>query len=167
MAKDVRSMAELNGYLIAIMQDCLEEVLEKINSKLKEHIQTDVYDVGDNAVYAGGSGSPTGDFKESVTSSDVKVNGNSVSGEVYHDSEKMSLDIDKFIHGSKYWDKADMREHLQEIIEYGLSGSLFETGAWYQEPRPYFANTLKELESSGLIRQWFRSALKSRGLKVL
>jgi hypothetical protein len=167
MSKDVRYMAELNGYLIIIMQDVIEEVLEKINEKLKEHVQTDVYDMGDNVKYAAGFGSPTGDLKESVTSSDVKVNGNSVSGEVYHDTNTMSLSIDNFIHGSKYWDTTDMREYLPDIIENGLSGTLFESGAWYQEPRPYFSNTLKELESSGLIKQWFKSALQSRGMRVM
>ena len=56
---------------------------------------------------------------------------------------------------------------VPKIINDGLSGNLFGKNKWWQKERPYFSNTLKELESQGLIRKWFKEGLKKRGINMV
>lgn len=158
-------LSQLNNYLMPILRECLQEVADKVNDRLRYHVDGDVY-INRNNYYANGTGEPTYDLRESITTDEIKQSGNEVFTKVYHDKEKMRLDVDSFIHGSKYWDKTDVRDILPQIINDGLSGDLFGEG-WWQEERPYFTNTLKELESQGLIKKWFREALNKRGIKTV
>ena len=164
--KAIRNGKDLNNALILILQDVIKEVADKINDKLRVRIDEDVY-INRNNYYVGGSKKPTYEFRESVTTSNIEIDKNIVSTEIFHDSEKMSFRPDDFVHGSRYWKHGDdIREYLPKIINDGLSGSLFGSG-WWQEERPYFTNTLKELENSGLIRKWFLEAMRKRGLKSI
>lgn len=164
--KAIRNAKELDDILIKILKDVIQEVAEKINDKLRSRIDEDVY-VNRNSYYHDKSRQPTYQFRESVTTDEVKVDGKEVSTKVYHDANKMELNVDTFLHGSRYWEHGeDVRELLPKIINDGLSGNLFGANQWWQEPRPYWTNTIKELESQGLIKKWFKEAMRKRGFKV-
>lgn len=164
--KQVKTYSELFKGLLDILYDVVIEVGDKINDKLRYHIDEEVY-INQNNYYANGTGQPTYELRESVTTSEPKKTGNSVSVKIFHDKNKMSFAPDDFIHGSRYWKDGltDIRELLPLIIDQGLSGNLFGEG-WWTEPRPYFSNTLEELKNNGLLKKWFREALVKRGLKV-
>jgi hypothetical protein len=158
-------LSQLNNYLTKILRDCLQEVADKVNDKLRYHVDEEVY-INRNNYYADGSGEPTYDLRESITTDEIKQSGNELSTKVFHDKDKMRFQPDDFIHGSRYWKDGvtDIREILPKIINDGLSGDLFGSG-WWQEERPYFTNTINELQSQGLIKRWFKEALAKRGIK--
>lgn len=160
-------LSQLNNYLMPILRECLQEVADKVNDRLRYHVDGDVY-INRNNYYANGTGEPTYDLRESITTDEIKQSANEVFTKVYHDKEKMRFQPDDFIHGSRYWKDGitDIREILPQIINDGLSGSLFGEG-WWQEPRPYFSDTLQELQSQGLIKRWFKESLNKRGVKTL
>jgi hypothetical protein len=163
------SWDEITKLLIPIIKDCVQEVGDKVNELLREHVDKDVYQAGYQAnYYANGTMQPTFGLRDSITTSTLKISGNEVTTEIYHDSDKMELDPDNFIHGSRYWKHGttDIRDILPEIVAFGLSGDLFGSG-WWQNPRPYFQNTLQELKEQGKLRQWFIEALKKRGIKTI
>ncbi len=157
----------LTDYLLKIIKECLKEVADKVNDKLRSHVDSDVY-INRNNYYANGSGQPTYDLRESITTDEISQSGNEVSTKVFHDKNKMAFDPDNFIHGSRYWKSGttDIRDILPKIINDGLSGDLFGNG-WWQDERPYFTNTLNELKSQGLIKKWFKEALNKRGIKTV
>lgn len=159
--------SQLEKYLVKILKECLQEVADKVNYRLRYHVDSDVY-IERNNYYANGTGQPTYELRESITTDKITQSGNELSTKVFHDKEKMSLSPDDFIHGSRYWKDGvtDIREILPKIIDQGLSGGLFGEGFWTEE-RPYFTNTLKELESQGLIKKWFKEALNKRGIKTI
>jgi hypothetical protein len=159
-------LSQLSTYLMPIIKDCLYEVAEKANDRLRYHMDEEVY-IGRNNYYANGTGQPTYELRESITTGDVTSSGNTAQVEVFHDKNKMQFSPDDFIHGSRYWKNGvtDIRDILPQIINDGLSGDLFGEG-WWQEPRPYFSDTLIELQQQGLIKKWFIEALKKRGISA-
>lgn len=160
-------LSNLSNYLMPILQDCLKEVADRVNDRLRANVDEYVY-INSNNYYAMGSGEPTYDLRESITTDEISKSGNELSTKVYHDKSKMRFQPDDFIHGSRYWENGttDIREILPLIINDGLSGNLFGDG-WWTEERPYFSITLKELQSQGLIKKWFKEALQKRGLKCM
>jgi hypothetical protein len=149
---------QIENYLMKCIKNALDEVGEKVNELLREHVDDDVYKVGYKAnYYAYGDSQPTFDLRESVTTSDVKTNGNQSEVSIFHDKNKMRFEPDNFIHGSRYWKDGttDIREYLPMIVDMGLSGDLFGSG-WWQDERPYFRNTLAELRDNGKLKQWFK-----------
>jgi hypothetical protein len=163
---EITSWNQLENVLMNIVKSSLAEVGEKINDKLRSHVESDVY-INSNTSYAYGTGQPTYDLRESITTSEVKTTGNTAEVEVFHDKEKMKFDPDNFVHSSRYWKDGttDIREILPIIIDMGLGGSFFGDG-WWTDERPYFRNTVKELHQGGLLNKWMKDALRKRGLSV-
>ncbi len=157
----------MNKYVEQQMYGVLGEVALKASEKLIAHLDSEVY-INRNTSYAYGTGQPTYDLRNSVTASQVEKVGGELQSKVFHDKEKMSFSPDDFVHGSRYWKDGvtDIRELLPKIINDGLSGDLFGQNQWWQEERPYFSNTLKELESKGLIKKWFKEAMIKRGFNI-
>lgn len=168
MILQISSFDQLEKILIPIIKECLEEIGNKANEVLREHIDKDVYQAGRQTnYYAYGTSQPTFTLRDSITTSKVKTNGNLSEISIYHDKNKMDFDPDNFIHGSRYWKDGvtDIRDILPMIINDGLSGNLFGEG-WWQNPRPYWSNALIELQQQGKIREWFIQALKKRGINA-
>lgn len=165
---EFKTVSQLNNYLIkTVFPSVLQYVADKVNQLLREHVDSDVYQAGRKTnYYAYGTTQPTFELRDSISNSDVKVSKDSAEIKVFHDKNKMSLDPDNFIHGSRYWKDGvtDIRDILPKIINDGLSGNLFGSG-WWQNERPYFSNTLEELESQGLIKKWFKEGLSKFGIK--
>lgn len=166
--KVVKDLNELNKVLINIVKEVVDEVGEKVNQLMKEHVDSDVYRKGFRTnSYAYGTSQPTYGLRDSITTTNSNINGNEVSTKIYHDKNKMIFDPDNFVHGSRYWKDGttDIRDILPEIVTFGLSGDLFGSG-WWQDERPYYQNTLKDLKDKGLLRKWFIEGLKAKGIDV-
>ena len=165
-----RTLQEYNKYLLTkVFPAVLEYVADKANELLREHVDSDVYQAGGKTnYYAYGSTQPTFELRDSISNSEVSVNGNSAEIKVFHDKDKMRFDPDNFVHGSNYWKDgvSDIRELLPRIINDGLSGDLFGSG-WWQKERPYFTKTIEEIQSKGLMRKWFQEGLAKQGIKTV
>jgi hypothetical protein len=145
----------------------MNEVAQKANELLKEHVETDVYDVGTalgRNYYHDGKNKPTGQLRDSITNTNAKITGNAVEAEIYHDSSKMDYNADSYLHGSRYWTPNDVRDILPYLIDQGKTGGMFGS-AWENLKRPYLTNTKKEL-SDGLLDKWMQEALKKRGINI-
>lgn len=161
-------MNQMQKYILNILKEVVEKVGERVNKLAREHVDNDVYKKGNQTnYYAYGTMQPTYGLRELLTTDEVKINGNEVSTKIYHDSNKMISDPDNFVHGSNYWHMQDIRDILPEIVEYGLSGDFFGSNQWWQDPRPYMQNTIKELQQSGKLRQFFVEELRSKGFTVV
>ncbi len=170
----INSYSQLEAHLLKILADCLNEVSKKVEDLLKEHVQEDVYDVGSRIpngdkqgrqYYYNGTKKPTGQLKESVTSTEVQIVGNEVTTKIHHDPNAMEYDAPTYLHGSSFYDPGDVREMLPYLINEGKTGDLFGE-VWHKLRRPYMTNTYNELISQDLVRKWMIIALKSRGLNV-
>ena len=162
-------MKQLEKYLLQIIADVMNEVGQKVEEKLKEHVQKDVYDVGTDmgrSDYYNGTGEPTGQLKESVVHSKPERRNNEVSTEIYHDSNRMNYDASTFLHGSNHFTPNDVRDMLPYFINEGKTGGLFGA-AWENLKRPYLTNTFDEIVSKDLVKVWFVQGLKKRGLKQI
>jgi len=162
--RTVKSFSQLETVLLQIICDCINEVAEKANKLLREHVDTDVYGAVTRTYYYDGSASPTGQLRESITTKKAIIKGNQVEAEIYHDSDKMEYDPDTYLHGSRYYSPNDVRDMLPYFIDQGKTGSLFGP-AWEAIKRPYITNTKTEL-SDGLLDRWMIEALKKRGIKT-
>ncbi len=164
MSKDIKTYEELNKIILDAMYEVIEYVAKRIHSLLISHIDEDVY-INQNNYYARGTKMPTYEFRESWDIDEVEKAKDTVQSSIYHNPQKMSFSPEDFVHGSELWHTNDIRELLPLIIEKGLSGNLFGAG-WWQEPRPFFANTLEELNNKGLIKKWFKEGMDKYGLSI-
>ncbi len=117
-----------------------KDVVEKV----QEHITDDVYGAYSPREYLA-----SGDFLESVISTNPEIAGNEVSITIKHDPQLMNMQ-DPWYHQSVI-DGRDSRESLPEIIHEGKTYNLWRhdpsTHA-YLQPRPYMKNTEEELKDT-------------------
>jgi len=148
----------------------MKVVGKKAMNHLKSNIQKYIYDYGDGqrTNYLDGSGSPSKEFLNTPTNI-VSANGNEVTAEIFSDTDRMSFNADKYMHGSNNWIVNDVRQWLPEILNENLSGNLFggNGNAWYQNREPYFDITVKELIDDGLALKWIKEELRNRGLDIV
>lgn len=86
--------------------------------------------------------------------------------EIKYAPEKMSLDINNYVHGSPY--SGDSREYLASIIFDGLAGELFAPGqsAFWKNSRPAWYNWLQEL-SDGYFAKVAKDKLIKHGFALI
>lgn len=138
----------------AMGQDVVEEV--------QAHIRDDVYHVYHPTMYE-----TTGEFHDSVVSTQPMVYGNEINITVHHDASKMNP-RPEWYHQSVV-DETPSAESLAEIIEYGLTGDIFhgtKDGEAFMLPRPYMDNSRADLEN-GLAKEMLKKRLREQGLTVL
>lgn len=158
----------LEQHLLKIIADSMNDVAKRVEDLLKQHVQTDVYNVGTSMgrkYYYNDTKQPTGQLKESVISTKPETKKNEVSSKIHHDSDKMEFKPDSYLHGSNFYKPKDVRDWLPYLINEGKTGDLFGS-MWANLRRPYITNTYDELVSKDLIRKWMIEALKKRGLKI-
>jgi len=163
----INSFKQLEQVLLQKIADALNEVAQKAEKLLKEHVETDVYDVGTGIGrehYYDSSKKPTGQLRDSVVHSNPEVKGGEITAKVYHDKDLMEFEPDTYLHGSHYFSPEDVREMLPYFIDSGSTGSIFGP-KWKGLMRPYFSNTKKEIEE-GLLTKWWVEALNKRGIQV-
>ena len=156
------SYSQIEPILLKILMDAISEVGDRANKLLREHVVSDVYNIGDSMGIE--SYKRTGDLESSVTTSNVKVYGNELEVQVFHDPDKMEYDPENFIHGSRYFEPNDVREMLPYLIDQGKTGGMFGN-KWKDLMRPYMSNTIAELKDNTL-EKWMVEALAKRGVSV-
>jgi hypothetical protein len=153
---------ELNAALLKDFRIMIDELGEKLLEKLKEFIQTEVYDAGTPQWYH--RFGESGGFLGSWQKEDVSGFGQTITSRIDQDINKMELDPESFVHGSLYWDVTeDVRDLLAEIINEGKSGPLFGNGFWRQ-PRQFWEPMMQFL-TSGQADTVFESIMTAHGIK--
>ena len=120
------------------MSSIIDEVATYLVLQVQLLIEEHVYDPFSPVDYErqGYNGGFVGSWVKTTTPT---VKGNSVSSEIFSDVNSMTVDLDRYIHGSDL--SGDIRSALTEIIVEGKSGPLMEQryGAnppyWWKQKR--------------------------------
>jgi hypothetical protein len=145
--------------VIEALSDATEEILDLFK---KSYLKRYVYDShGKNVSYHDGSGKPTYEFLESWEWSQIKKATNSLVTELGYHPEKMSFDMDTFLHGSRYSSPNDVRENFPAVLE-GKQSSL-----WLSVNRPikFWQQFIADLFSGGKLDQIITKHFVSRGFQ--
>lgn len=131
-----------------------------VKEDVQKHIREDVY-----AVYHPESYQTTGEFHDSVISTEPEIIGDSVQISIEHDSNLMYMN-EPWYHQSVI-DGRDSRDSLPEIIHNGLTHDLWNhKGRAYLEPRPYMDNTVDEYQNTKKHVKKVAQYLREQGLEV-
>lgn len=153
---------ELNVVMMDIAFDLMNHIRVKIEELLKQHIMDDVYGAGTPTVYE-----RSYEFLNSVDDTELNTMRNGYGTTIYHNTDMMESVPEIFKHGSlRFSGGTDARQWLPELLNEGRVGHLFGTG-WWTEARPYFDNTIAEIESSGLVYEWCSEFFNSIGIELL
>jgi hypothetical protein len=138
------TLAELEQVIMKQVAEAMSQ--DKLGKDIKEEVQKHIRD-DVMYVYHPQSYQTTGEFHDSVVSSQPDVNGNSVEISTYNDPNLMNM-AEPWYHQSVI-DGRDIRENLAEIIEEGKTYDLWNHGdAAYLKPRPFMENTYRDLSNS-------------------
>lgn len=153
---------ELDRILHDISVEVINKVSEKVLSEVEKQIDLEVY-IGKSNFYAKGTKRPTYDFKNTWIS-EINEGNFVVEGQVRQEYNKMRLDVDNFIHGSRFYKDQDVRSFLAEIINEGKAGSIFGYGYW-TNPRPFW-DIAMEIMEDGTVDKWIKSEFKKLGFTL-
>lgn len=159
--KQARNNQELENMLMPALEKAIDYVVQKIWNDNRELIRTIVYESYQPEEYE-----RTGEFKE-AWDTDVKRLGNFVRGEMKYDPRELTVNYNKWQHGSRYVSNDELHEtvmttYLAEVIYQGLSGDLFGEGPWTKK-RDVWAALNKEV-GIRKIKQYFEEGMRRNGL---
>ena len=150
-----RNNQELENTLMPALEKAIDYVVQKIWNDNRELIRTIVYESYQPEEYE-----RTGEFKE-AWDTDVKRLGNFVRGEMKYDPRELTVNYNKWQHGSAYLQQP-MTTYLAEVIYQGLSGDLFGEGPWTKK-RDVWAALNREV-GIRKIKQYFEEGMRRNGL---
>lgn len=150
-----RNNQELENMLMPALEKAIDYVVQKIWNDNRELIRTIVYESYQPEEYE-----RTGEFKE-AWDTDVKRLGNFVRGEMKYDPRELTVNYNKWQHGSAYLQQP-MTTYLAEVIYQGLSGDLFDEGPWTKK-RDVWASLNREV-GIRKIKQYFEEGMRRNGL---
>ena len=150
-----RNNQELENMLMPALEKAIDYVVQKIWNDNRELIRTIVYESYQPEEYE-----RTGEFKE-AWDTDVKRLGNFVRGEMKYDPRELTVNYNKWQHGSAYLQQP-MTTYLAEVIYQGLSGDLFGEGPWTKK-RDVWAALNREV-GIRKIKQYFEEGMRRNGL---
>lgn len=156
-----RNNQELENMLMPALEKAIDYVVQKIWNDNRELIRTIVYESYQPEEYE-----RTGEFKE-AWDTDVKRLGNFVRGEMKYDPRELTVNYNKWQHGSRYVSNGELNEtvmttYLAEVIYQGLSGDLFGEGPWTKK-RDVWAALNREV-GIRKIKQYFEEGMRRNGL---
>lgn len=156
-----RNNQELEDMLMPALEKAIDYVVQKIWNDNRELIRTIVYESYQPKEYE-----RTGEFKE-AWDTDVKRLGNFVRGEMKYDPRELTVNYNKWQHGSRYVSNGELHEtvmttYLAEVIYQGLSGDLFGEGPWTKK-RDVWAALNREV-GIRKIKQYFEEGMRRNGL---
>jgi hypothetical protein len=154
---EITNWGVLEAYIENAVKDVLREIGEKVNQRLRDMINHDVYDAYQPEEYE-----RTYQLRESVTTSDIEKNVDGYKVEIYHDTSKIFYNKDKVQHGSN----KDISKWIPEIIAFNLSGDAFGSNQFWHNRDQYFYETLETLKTRGDLSKWFKDGLRARGLNI-
>lgn len=156
-----RNNQELENMLMPALEKAIDYVVQKIWNDNRELIRTIVYESYQPEEYE-----RTGEFKE-AWDTDVKRLGNFVRGEMKYDPRELTVNYNKWQHGSRYVSNGELHEtvmttYLAEVIYQGLSGDFFGEGPWTKK-RDVWAALNREV-GIRKIKQYFEEGMRRNGL---
>ena len=151
-----RNDQEVEQMLMPALEKAIDYVVQKIWNDNRELIRTIVYESYQPEEYE-----RTGEFKE-AWDTDVKRLGNFVRGEMKYDPRELTVNYNKWQHGSAYLQQP-MTTYLAEVIYQGLSGDLFGEGPWTKK-RDVWAALNREV-GIRKIKQYFEEGMRRSGIK--
>jgi hypothetical protein len=157
----------LTQALVADFSNIVNEVADEVWIKLNEEIQHDVYDAFDPTWYErqGVNGGLLYEFEKSNPS----TVGNTITSEIGENPDRLTLNPDRFIHGSLYWKNTDdIRDMLVDIILAGSDSSKHpHVGQAFNfpdmPPRDFWTPFIDKLDK-GLINDLIEASFNKRGL---
>jgi hypothetical protein len=165
MSDGATNWSQWESLICEIIRDSLNELGEIIEAKIKQNIDEHVYK------YEPAKYERTYEFRESWTVT-AMIKGNDFDIVIKSDPTKMTLNQNKFQHGSIYNKngqtiETDVREYLPEILAFNLSGRLFDGfNDWWKHRTSYFDVTVQQLHAGGWLNKKFKELLRQRGLTV-
>lgn len=150
-----RNDQEVQAMLMPALKEAIDYVVQKIWNDNRELIRTIVYESYQPEEYE-----RTGEFKE-AWDTDVKRLGNFVRGEMKYDPRELTVNYNKWQHGSAYLQQP-MTTYLAEVIYQGLSGDIFGKGPWTKK-RDVWAALNREV-GIRKIKQYFEEGMRRNGL---
>ena len=155
----------LNVLFLDEMRDIVDEVSEGLLQALKKNIQKIVYDPFNPKMYD--RQEENGGFLGSWVKTDTITSGQKNSSEIFSNPALLVHEPSSFIHGSIVnRQTTDIRDVLDEIINEGKSGSLFDfakSALWWKIPRQYWEAT-ELLMDNGYVDKLLEKAFRSRGI---
>ena len=151
-----RNDQEVEQMLMRALEKAIDYVVQKIWNDNRELIRQIVYEAYQPEQYE-----RTGEFKE-AWDTDVKRLGNFVRGEMKYDPRELTVNYNKWQHGSAYLQQP-MTTYLAEVIYQGLSGDLFGEGPWTKK-RDVWAALNREV-GIRKIKQYFEEGMRRSGIK--
>jgi hypothetical protein len=155
---------ELTNALREELKSIIDTVTEKLLKKLVDDdgfIDSIVYKMNSPSAYQrqGKNGGLLGMWDKTP----AKISGEVISSEITEYPELLTVDSEKFIHGSLYWVQEDISRLLTEIIVEGKSGPFWGEGFW-RSPRDFWQPFVKLLDD-GTVQQWIELEFRKRGMR--
>jgi len=148
---EFKDLKELEKYLEKQINDSLKtDVKTKTGILIESHIANDVY-------------AKTAPWEPKVYNRTFNLI-ESVSGDMISNDELKIYIDDNIAQSHHMYNKNQPLEPYAEIVETGI-GYDFDKPYPYNQPRPFFANSVEELKD-GKAKEYLKDALKKRGLNV-
>lgn len=171
---DFKNENELLKHMSLIISRAIGRIILRMAADLKKQILEDVYyeDYFPNQMYFDDGGRPTGsrhptwEFLNSWDTSPVINRGNEIYAELFFNPKKLSLDTDKWKHGSPI--SGDARDNLADILDLAFnnyqagytSGLMVGDRHMSKFRKPYWENFIKNMFDKGQIEEWFIEELE-------
>lgn len=161
MAKQFKSLKELEKYLQKQMIKAMNDVGEHVKNEVKSQIDEDVYS------HTPSQYERTYELRESVVNQKAVISDDKVQVIIKHDNDLIHPYPELYQHYSAKPDYTpdDYSEYVAETVHDGTSGKYFGEGFW-TKPRPYMDNTVEKLKSTNSHVEEFKKSLKKQGLDV-
>lgn len=142
-------------FLVASFKQVCNYTAQKIWNENRELIRQIVYDSYTPKAYE-----RTGEFQEAWRT-DTTAFANKVRGELAFDPEMLTVNYEKFQHGSEL--NGPMTTYLAEVIYQGKAGPLFGNGPWRRKRNVWRA--LNEKLGKRRLQHYFEEGMRTVGLK--
>lgn len=159
--KQIRNQMELQLFIVPKIREVVDYVVQKIWNENRELIRVLVYESYEPSMYE-----RTGEFKESWDT-ETTTSGNKVSGIFKYMPDKLTVNREKWQHGSSYISEGQeyettMTTYLADVIYQGLAGPMFGQGPWTKKRNAWSA--LDKWLSNTQFRSIFEEGMTKAGL---
>lgn len=164
MAKEFRTIKELQEYLKKEIADSMKKAGEVAERVVREHVDSDVY-----LAYMPKKYEATFELRESLFTKTPKIKNNTIEVEVKHDTDKINAHLPNQHHSVvEDYNPQDVSGWIPYIVHEGKTDNIWgdSSDATYLKPRPYFDNAKKELEQSKEHVEALKDDLRSKGINV-
>lgn len=164
MAKRIYNEIQLRQTFLPKLSEVVDYVVQKIWNENRELIRILVYESYEPSMYE-----RTGEFKE-AWDTETTTSGSKVSGIFKYTPDKLTVNREKWQHGSSYISggkeyETTMTTYLADVIYQGLSGPMFGQGPWTEKRDAW--NTLLKQIGKAKMKKWLEEGFARAGLPVI